>query len=83
MKGSVLIPSPPRNSTYTNDPTTENESELASVRQKGAIVSALLIPGDTVTATIFDILFCEIVAAWSPRTSGTALVSAGRASRTL
>jgi len=83
MNGSVLVPSPPRNSAYIIDPTIENESKLASARQKGAIVSALLIPRDAVTATIFDVFFCEVVAASFPLTTGTAFAPAGRTSRTL
>jgi hypothetical protein len=66
MRSSVLIPSPLKDSAYINDPTIENEGKLASARQKGAIVSALLIPGDADTATIFEIFFCELVVASSP-----------------
>lgn len=65
------------------DPTTENEGKLASARQKGAMVSALLIPGDAVTTVIFEVLFGESVVATSPLTTGIALASAGSASRTL
>ena len=83
MKSSVLIPSPPRSLAYIIDPTIENEGKLASARQNGAIVSALLIPGDTVTAIIFDAFFCEVAAASFPLTTGTALAPTGRASRTL
>ena len=47
------------------------------------MVSALLIPGDAVTAVIFEIFFGELVVAASPLTTGIALAPAGSASRTL
>jgi len=83
MRILVPIPSTSGNSAYIIDPTIENEGKLASARQKGAIVSALLIPGDAVTATIFEIFFRERVVAFSPLTTGTVFTPSGRASRTL